>query len=398
MQLQFPAYPKITTEVREAVLRQLESGAWTRLEGAPELERAWEVFQGGGHAWFVSSGTAALQAIMLGHGIGPGDEVITTPYTWGATVSAILMIGAIPVFADIDFATGQIDPSSVAARVGPKTRAIMAVHMYGIPAPMDTLAQVAREHGLLLFEDGSQAHGARLRGKRVGTFGDAAAFSCMALKPLAGTEGGFAQFRDAAAREAAYLYGRHPRGIEPERVDALRAAGLLDTLQMGWRPCALSAAIIGARLPDLDAQNAARRANARRLRERLNGFRAVRLIEETADSDPVYHMLSFTVDPDHCSCSRDDAIARLRAHGIGVFAYMPVPVHRMRRLGPAGYDGPEVFWHRWMRAAGIDYSTTSCPNAERRCALGMELGWNFTNDDPPSMDEMARRIRIAFND
>ena len=394
--MKFPAYPVNTPEILAAVKAQLDSGLWTRLEGAPELEADWEAFQGGGHAWFVSSGTDALEAIFLGHEIRPGDEIVTTPYTWGASVAAILSIGAIPVFADICLETGQLDPESVKSCLSPKTRAILAVHLFGIPSPVDKLAQIARENSLYLFEDASQAHGARLHGRRVGTFGDAAAFSCMGMKPLGSTEGGLAVFRDRAARERAYLYGRHPRGIEPDRVAALEKDGLLDTLQLGWRPSAISAAILRARLPHLDRENAGRRRNARLLREALAPVSAVRLIGEPPETEPVYHLLSFTVNHSASALSRSEVLDRLREEGLPVFPYIPTPVHRMKRLNPGGYEGPFVLWHPWLRQAGIDYSNTNCPNAEERSRLAFEMAWNFTTEDPQFMLQIADAFRRAF--
>ncbi len=396
MTIQFPQYPVCTDEIIAAVTRRLRSGQWTRLEGAPELEAQWEAYMGGGHAWFVSSGTAALEAIFLGHNIQPGDEIVTTPYTWGASVAAILAIGAVPVFADIDYATGQIDPESVAARITPRTRAILAVHLFGVPSPMPRLQAIAKARGLLLFEDASQAHGATLDGVKVGRFGDAAAFSCMGLKPFGATEGGMALFRCPEARERAYLYGRHPRGIDPERVRRLEAEGLLDTLQLGWRPCAVSAAILSARLPALDAENKGRRDNARRLRDRLAGLPGFALPDEPPGCEPVYHLLSMLVDPATCPHSRAEVLARLRAKGLPAFLYIPTPVHRMKRLNPAGYDGPAVLWHPWLRQAGVDYARVSCPAAERRCACAIEFSWNFTRYDPAAMDALAAAIREAL--
>lgn len=380
----------------EAVRRQLDSGNWTRLEGAPELEAQWEAWQGWGHAWFLSSGTAALEAVFLGHEIGPGDEIITTPYTWGASVSAILAIGAIPVFADIDYETGQIDPQSVAPLISPRTRAILAVHLFGTPAPVPDLAAIARQNGLLLFEDASQAHGATLHGSRVGTFGDAAAFSCMGLKPLGATEGGLALFKSESARERAYLYGRHPRGIAPARVEHLEADGLLDTLQLGWRPSAISAAILSARLPDLDRENAARRDNARHLRRCLAPIKGIALPEEPPESGPVYHLLSFLARTEELPFPAGELIDRLREAGLPVFRYIPKPVHRMKRLNPAGYAGPRVLWHDWLRAAGVDYRTTACPAAEKRSRNAFELSWNFTEPDHEAMETIAEAFRAAL--
>ncbi|MCD8482478.1 MAG: tRNA (adenosine(37)-N6)-threonylcarbamoyltransferase complex transferase subunit TsaD [Verrucomicrobia bacterium] len=284
-----PVYPVRRPEVLSAAARWLETGAWARLEGSPETEVALREFHGGGEVWFVVSGTAALEAILLGHEIGPGDEVITTPYTWGATVSAILAIGAIPVFADIDRMTGLLDPASVEACITAKTRAILAVHLFGHACDAPALRTLADKHGLVLLEDGSQAHGAKINGARVGRFGHSAAFSCMGLKPLAGTEGGYAIFSDPGVAERAYLYGKHPRGLLPERARHLGEAGLLDSLQLGWRACPVSAELVRAALPFLEQENNARRQNAQLLRSLIADIPGVTLPAELPGAEGVYH-------------------------------------------------------------------------------------------------------------
>ena len=392
----FPQYPECTPEIIEAVTRQLQSGQWTRLEGAPELERQWESYLGSGHAWFIASGTAALEAVFLGHGIQAGDEIVTTAYTWGASVSAILAVGAIPVFADIDFWTGQIDPASVRAAITPRTKAILAVHLFGTPSPATELRRIAREHGLPLFEDASQAHGATLNRRKVGTIGEASAFSCMGLKPLGATEGGFAVFKSPQARERAYLYGRHPRGIDPGRVTALAEAGLLDTLQLGWRPCALSAAILSVRLPHLDEENRGRRNNARWLREELDGLPDFILPDEPPDCDPVYHLLSFIVDPDRSRFRTAEVLSRLREAGLPVFPYIPVPVHRMKRLRTRDYEGPPVMWHAAIEKSAVDYASLRLPETEKRSKASIEMAWNFIREDRETMRALGSVIRKAL--
>ena len=397
--LRMPTYPVRRDEVIAAALDQLRHGDWTRLEGAPELEADLVAWHGPGvggttpSAWFISSGTAALEAIMLGHEIGPGDEVITTPITWGATVSAILAIGAIPVFADIEPDTGLIDAGSVEALITPRTRAIMGVHLYGHPCDAPRLRAIADRRGLLLFEDGSQAHGATIQGRRVGAFGHASAFSCMGLKLLAGTEGGYALFHDPAAAERAALYGKHPRGLTAEQAQRLGAAGLLDALQLGWRPCAVSAALIRAALPHLQGEIEARRRNAALLRTHLAGCREVLLPPERHGTGN-YHLLSLVLTA-HARRTPQQVVDALNAAGIGAFRYIPTPIHRLARLNPHGYQGPRVLWHEQLRRAGVDYRAVTLPNAEARCLRPFETGFNFTADAPDAMRAWAEAIAAA---
>ncbi|MCC5806806.1 MAG: DegT/DnrJ/EryC1/StrS family aminotransferase [Opitutales bacterium] len=383
-----PVYPARDPAALEAAAKRLAEADWTRLEGAPETERALEAFHGGGHAWFIASGTASLEALLLGHGIGPGDEVISTPYTWGATISAILAVGAVPVFADIDPLSGQLDPATVEACVSPRTRAIMTVHLFGLVSDVRALQAIAQRRGLRLFEDGSQAHGARLDGKRVGLFGDGGAFSCMGMKLLAGTEGGYALFADSAACENAKLYGQHPRGLAPDQVERLSADGLLDTLQLGWRPCCVSAELVRVKLASLDAENDARRRNVAALRAALRGVEGIRLPEEIDGAEGCWHLLSVVLDPDK-GPAREEFQRKLRETGAGGFVYIPTPVHRMKRLNPHGYDGPRVFWHEQILRAGIDYRETRCPQAEWRSRHSVEFPFNWTEDNREAMRQLA---------
>ena len=397
-----PAYPVRRPEVMAAVSKQL-SQDFTRLEGAPELEhdlQAWHQPDLQGRdplVWYLSSGTAGLEAIMLGHGIGPGDEVITTPLTWGATVSAILAIGAIPRFADIDRQTGLIDPATIPGQITERTKAILVVHLFGHPCDVASCRRIADEHGLKLLEDGSQAHGARFAGRLVGDWGDAAAFSCMGMKLLAGTEGGYAIFRDPDIAETAYLYGKHPRGLDPQRVTVLEQAGLLDALQLGWRPCAVGAAIVQAALPYLDQENAARRANADTLRQALAECPWVSLPEELPQATGNYHLLSLLFDPECCPAriDRETFCQRLSSMGVETFFYIPTPLHRLKRLNPHGYEGPRVFWHDHLRQHGIDYRDTHCPAVDWRCQHSFEMGFNWIEPNPEAMQALAECFIIA---
>ncbi len=388
-----PRHPRRRPEVISAAIRVLEDGDWARLEGAPETEAALREFHGSGEVWFVASGTAALEAILLGHGIGPGDEVITVPYTWGATVAAVLAVGAVPAFADVNLKTGLLDPAGVKALISPRTKAILGVHLFGRPFDALALRKVADEAGIFLFEDGSQAHGARLHGSRVGRFGHASAFSCMGLKPLAGTEGGYAVFEDPRAAERAYLNGRHPRGMDPARAADLDEAGLLDSLQLGWRPCAVSAALVRANVPFLDGENAARRENAEILRAHLADVPFVHMPPEPAGAESVHHLMSLLFDERAAGLSRKVFLENLRTCGVENFVYIPVPIHLLRRMDPADSGVPPVFWHRQLREAPT--APAKCPNALERSARSFEMAWNWTEPNPMAMGQIAEAIVAA---
>lgn len=390
-----PQFPVRREAAIERVVKRIRQGQMVQLEGVPELERALEDYHGGGHAWYISSGTAALMAILLGHEVGPGDEVITTPYTWGATVSAILAVGAIPVFADVLRSNGVIDPETIEPLITPKTKAIMGVHIYGSPFDARACRAIAEKHGLYLFEDGSQAHGAKLDGQKVGRLGHAAAFSCMGMKLLAGTEGGYALFADEGAAEKAKLYGGHPRGLSAEQVERLTAGGLLDNLQIGWRPCVIGADLVLENLPYLDEEVAARRRNADLLREHVADIPGIEFPEEIEGGESAYHMLSLLHFPEVCGVNRDDFITKSRNFGSGGFDYLPEPLYRFARMNPHDYKGPLVFWHEGLRRAGVDYRKTRCPHAEWRGQHSWEFGFNWTQDNPKAMEQIAAALRKA---
>ncbi len=388
-----PRHPRRRPEVIAAAVQALEEGDWARLEGEPETEAALRAFHDGGEVWYVASGTAALEAILLGHGIGPGDDVITVSYTWAATVAAVLSIGAVPVFADVDPLTGLIDPSTVPPLITKRTRAILAVHLFGNPFDVRTLRGIADKAGIYLFEDGSQAHGARVDGERVGRFGHASAFSCMGYKPLAGTEGGYAIFEDPAAAERAYLHGKHPRGLDPERAEALAADGLLDALQLGWRPCTVGAALVRGNLPFLDVDNAGRRENAALLRAALERVPFVQMPPVRSGSESVHHLMSLIFDEEVAGISRETFVKNLGPLGVVAFVYIPVPIHRLRRFDWRDDGVPPTFWHRQLRE--VSYQPASCPGAEWRSARAFEMAWNWMDPNPLAMEQIADAFLAA---
>jgi dTDP-4-amino-4,6-dideoxygalactose transaminase len=185
-------WPDIRPEDLAAVAGVLERGILGGV-GAPEmtaLEDEWSRFVGTRHALLLNSGTAAIHAALHAVGVRPGDEVITTAYTFAGTFQPILQQGAIPVFVDIDPDTFNLDVSRIESKITDRTRAILPVHIQGLPADLDPILELAREHGLKVVEDGCQAHGATYKGRQVGTFGDVGAFSLNSSKILCGGEGG----------------------------------------------------------------------------------------------------------------------------------------------------------------------------------------------------------------
>jgi dTDP-4-amino-4,6-dideoxygalactose transaminase len=279
-----------------------------------EFEREFAAYCEAPHAVGVDSGTSALELAFRALGIGPGDEVITAANTFVATAFAISHAGATPVLADVDPETLTLDPERVEAAITPRTRAIAPVHLYGHPAPMDPLMNIARRHGLVVVEDAAQAHGALYRGRRVGSIGDAAAFSFFPAKNLGCYgDGGAVVTGDAAVADRV----RHLRNYgQPRKYhhDLIGYNRRLDTLQ---------AAVLRANLRRLDGWNASRRAAAADYAATLADA-AVRLPAPADDVEPVWHL--FVVQSD----DRDGLAARLASLGVASGIHYPVPVHLQR--------------------------------------------------------------------
>jgi dTDP-3-amino-3,4,6-trideoxy-alpha-D-glucose transaminase len=298
-------------DIRRAVDRVLDRGLYILGEEVAAFEAEFASYVGVEHAVGVSSGTQALSLALAALGIGRGDEVITTAMTFPATATAIEAVGAVPVFVDIDPATRCIDPALVDAAVGPKTAAIVPVHLHGFPAPMRSLLAIAARHGLAVVEDCAQSHGATLGGRQTGSFGHANAFSFYPTKNLGAVgDAGAVTTNDPAV--AAKVKRLRNYGLdETKRCIEFGVNGRLDELQ---------AAILRVLLPSLDRDNGERRRLAARYRAKLAG-RASWLAPD--DPGAVYHQFAVAVP------NRDPVRAMLaEKHGIQTGIHYPRGVHR----------------------------------------------------------------------
>lgn len=311
-------YESIQDEVDRAVARVLDKGYFILGEEVAAFEREFASYCGVAHAVGVGSGTEALHLALAACGVGPGDEVITVSHTAVATVAAIELAGARPVLVDIDPACYTIDPALAASAVTPRTRAIVPVHLYGCPADLTPIIDVARQHGLFVVEDCAQAHGALYRGKRVGSWGHMATFSFYPTKNLgAYGDGGAIVTDDASLAERARLLRQY--GWQERYVSAIKGLNSrLDELQ---------AAVLRVKLRHLEAWNGQRRHLAGLYGERLAGS-GVTLPCEPQDGTHVYHL--YVVQHSR----RDELQAFLREQGIGTLIHYPAPVH----LQPAYRD------------------------------------------------------------
>ena len=314
-------YASIEQEIDAAIKEILLSGQFILGPAVRELEEKVASYCGCKYGVGVASGTDALRLTLTALGVGPGDEVITTPFTFIATANTISHCGARPVFVDIDPRTYNIDPAAIEAAITERTKAIVAVHLYGQPADMDPIVELAGAHGLYVVEDAAQAIGARYKGRPVGSIGHAGCFSFYPTKNLgAYGDGGMVVTNDAALAEKVDIL-RRQGGKKKYHAEVLGFNSRLDTLQ---------AAILGVKLKHLDAWNEARRRVAQRYNELLDGL-PLTTPYESPDVYHVYHQYTIRAE------QRDALAAYLKGRGIGTMIYYPVPLHLQRLYADLGY-------------------------------------------------------------
>lgn len=298
-----------------------------------ECEAAVAAYCGAAHGVGMSSGSDALIVALMAEGIGAGDEVITTPYTFFATVGAIARVGAKTVFVDIDPATFNLAGAQLEAAVTPRTKAIIPVHLYGQMADMDAVMAVAKKHGLAVIEDACQAIGAEWKGKRAGSIGDYGCFSFFPSKNLGCFgDGGLVTMQDAAkARKVAILrnHGMDPKYHHRE-------------IGGNFRLDALQAAVVTIKLKHLDGWTAARQANAARYEKLFAQTAAVKsgqvALPAVKTTRHIYNQFVIRAK------NRDGLLAHLRGRDIGTEIYYPVPLHLQECFRPLGHregDFPE---------------------------------------------------------
>jgi perosamine synthetase len=300
--------PQLGVEVEELVLAVLRSGHLAQGPMVERFEALCTAMAGTAHAVAVTNGTIALDAALQVLDIGPGQEVITSPFTFAATINAILRSGASVRFADIgeDF---TVDPASVASLIGPATTALMPVHLYGLPADMRALTSLATAHRLAIVEDAAQAHGASVDGRRVGSFG-VGCFSFYATKNVTSGEGGCVTTDDAMLAER----------LRVTRNQGMRSRYDYAIIGQNWRMTDVAAAIAIPQMQRLDAINAARSANAAALTSLLAGNQAVTTPVVPAGRTHVWHQYTVLLDE---AADRDRVVALMSASGVDAGVYYP---------------------------------------------------------------------------
>jgi dTDP-4-amino-4,6-dideoxygalactose transaminase len=360
-------YAGIGDQIEAAVLGVLRSQGFILGPVVDAFEAACAPYCGTPHALGVSSGTDALLLALMALGIGPGDEVVTTPFSFFATAGCIHRAGAKPVFVDIEPGTFNMDPSLVERAITPRTRAIMPVHLFGQCADMDPILEVSARHDLAVIEDAAQAIGSEYRGRRAGSMGDVGCFSFFPSKNLGGAgDGGLVTCRDADLADRMAKMRNH--GARPKYFHALVGGN--------FRLDAIQAAVLGVKLPHLDSWTAARQGNAAAYRELLAepaGNGRLGLPVEAAGRRHIWNQFTVRVPGGR----RDALQAFLKARGIGTEVYYPRPLHLQECFSYLGHFAGDF------------------PQAEKAAdeALSIPVYPELGHED---LDEVASGIRAFF--
>jgi len=355
----YPPWPQWAAGERERLLAVLESGHWWSTQGSEvgQFEAEWATFTATRHCVAVTNGTHALEVALLGSGVGAGDEVIVTAYTFFASASAVACVNAVPVLVDVDPDTFCIDPDAVEAAITPRTRAVIAVHLAGHPADLDRLTAICARHDIALIEDCAHAHGSRWKGTPVGGFGQAGTWSFQQSKLMTAGEGGAITLRDptiAASSRSFSDCGRRPGEWFYSHF----------VLGGNFRMTEWQGAVLRAQLSRFAAQNRTRNENALFLNDELARIPGV--IPQARDARTTsqgYYCYVVRIDEAQFGLSRDAIMPALAAEGMPLTMSYPT-VHALDAFRHAGGLAPR---HR-SRQAWPDYANAQLPVATRTAA------------------------------
>jgi len=338
------AKPNFGKEEEDAVKEVLESGFIASGPKTKVFEKEYAEYIGVEHAVAVTNGTIALDVALKAFKISPGDEVITSAFSFVASGNCILFQKAKAVFADIDHKTFNIDPSDVAEKITSKTKAIIPIHMFGQPAKMDALKEIAEDNRIVLVEDAAQAHGAEYKGQKAGSIGNVGCFSFYATKNMAVGEGGMITTNDTKLADKARLIINHGQTQKYRH----------DILGYNYRMTEMCAAVGSAQLKKLDGFNEKRRENAKLLSNGIRKLHGLTIPYIEKDVKPVFHQYVVRVENNY-SRNRDELADILTKKSIGVAVHYPIPIYRQRLYQKLGYE------------------KTMCPNTEDACKKVLSL-------------------------
>jgi dTDP-4-amino-4,6-dideoxygalactose transaminase len=384
----FTSWPIFGKAEEKRLLRTLRSGKWGKLNGPEitEFENRFAGMHGCKHGIAVVNGTVSLRICLIAAGIRAEDEVIVPPYTFFSTASAVIEANAVPVFADIDLNTFNLDPKAVEAAITPRTKAIIPVHFAGQPADMNSLMALARKHKLVVVEDAAHAHGASYKNRPAGSIGHMASFSFQSSKNLTAGEGGIITTNDDALAEACrsiHNCGRVPSGVWYEH----------HVISGNYRLGEFQGAVLNAQLDRLEAQTRRRDRNGRYLTSMLAGLPGVHPQKRSADcTRHSYHLFMLRLDGEAFGVPRAAVIEALQAEGIPCSAGYGFSLHDQPMFRDKAF-GPYVP----KAAARLDYRRTNCPNSDVICREQcIWLEQNIFLGSRADMDDIARAFEKIF--
>lgn len=363
------AKPVLGEEEEEAVRSVLQSGILTQGEKVKSFEAAFATYIGADYAVAVTNGTIALDVALKTLGIDPGDEVIVPAFSFVATSNCVLFQKAKPIFADIDRRSFNIAPLDVREKITPKTKAIIAVHMFGQPAKMKELKEIAHDHGIFLIEDAAQAHGAEYKGKKVGSLGDIGCFSFYATKNMTTGEGGIITTNNDELTRKANLLRDHGQTRKYHHA----------VLGYNYRMSELSAAVGLVQLKKLDEFNEKRRKNAEMLTKGIEEIHGITPPYVEKHTKHVFYQYVVSVEDDY-ALSRNELAQHLQRMGVGVAIHYPTPIYKQPLYRKSSYD------------------KAACPATEESCkrVLSLPVHPSVTEEDIQYITDVLKRTSQAF--
>jgi perosamine synthetase len=409
-------WPVLTAEDRAAVLGVLDRGV---LSGpfAPEvrgLEREFADYLDSSYCLATNSGTAALHVALAALGVGPGDEVVTSAFSFVATAMAVLQQNAVPVFVDIEPETFGLDPRKLEAAITPRTKAIVPVHLHGTPCDLKPILDIAKRHALPVLEDAAQAHGATLDGRKVGTFGALGAFSLQSSKNLACGEGGLVVTDDPDLLQRASRTRTFGEDVRPSDENSYQISRALDgnraydSQGIGWmyRITEMSAALARSQLHHLDAFNAGARRNAAILSHALAKLTGVSPPAVPAGRTSVFHKYRVSLDASKLGLGalpprriRDAVLRALLAEGVDAVLWQTQPIPGQKlfrdRIGFGKVPGTHGPGCPWDHSAPVNYELEQYPETTRLLDRSICL-FSQTYPIAPQPMELAEAYAAAF--
>lgn len=378
----FTKWPVFGARDEARVLDALRSGRWGRLDGnqVNEFEQRFATMHGCQHGIAMVNGTVSLRLALVAAGLEADSEVIIPPYTFFSTASAVIEANMVPVFADVELETFNLDPRAFEAAITPRTRAVIPVHFAGQPADMDAIMAIAAKHKLLVIEDAAHAHGARYSNRAVGSLGHVASFSFQSSKNLTSGEGGILTSNDTQLAESCrslHNCGRIPTGVWYEH----------HIISGNYRLGELQGALLNSQLEQLEQQTSTRDANGRYLFERLAKLPGVHPQHRPAFcTRHSYHLGMLRIDGQAFGAPREAVVAALKAEGVNCaagygYSLPQQPMFRKKAFGPYLPKTKEQ----------LDYEGVRCPNSDLLCreqSLWLEQG--FFLGPREDMDDIYR--------